>query len=298
MKKRFPILLALLLLLCAVFAANCFAADDTVVLDNCDNANGWLNGPKLNRDIFTEGKGSVSFTVSKRTDSFVVYKQYSKTVDASAMSALEFDIYFSNAQLVTSNSYFALEITSGGTWDVQEIEWSDSLRYQEYEDGWNHVVLYFSENSSSDINLSAINFLRIFMLGIYDVEENITVAFDNFVFTQSTVSGDAVEAAPSDTAPELAATVPVTAEVIETAAPETETMASTDATTGEAASESSVESASLRPALRLLSDLYLLSYLCLAFALSCSRSLKDPGGAEADTVYHSPPSVSRYQSYC
>ncbi len=175
-RKNRPIAGLILCLLLVIITAMPSLAFDDVMLDSCDSASGW-SGFKANKNDMIEGKGCIEFVVKAGTDAFVIPKQHSKK-DASGANCLELDIWMSNADLAVSCSQFNLEITSSGTWDKEEIEWS--IMDQAYATGeWTHLILPLKE---SDIDLSRVNFTRLFMLGI-SIEEDITLRVDNIRFT-------------------------------------------------------------------------------------------------------------------
>ncbi|MCL2159544.1 MAG: hypothetical protein FWH48_09075, partial [Oscillospiraceae bacterium] len=90
----------------------------TIVFDNCDTAKGWQGGPKTDTAEYVEGEGSVAFTVKKNGDQFVVSKAFSDPIDVSDMTAVEFDLYLSNPELMEKHRYLSLEISSSGVCDV------------------------------------------------------------------------------------------------------------------------------------------------------------------------------------
>lgn len=194
------------LLLILTMAHPIFAFDD-VMLDSCDSASGW-SGFKLNKTDMLEGTGCVEFKVKAASESFVIPKQH-KAVDATGANCLELDIWLSDADLIFSCSQFNLEITSSGTWDKEEIEWS--ILDENYETGeWTHLVLPLKE---SDIDLSRVNFTRLFMLGI-SIETDITLRVDNIHFT---CRDDLAELFPE----EVEAEDKIVVNTAETKAPET-----------------------------------------------------------------------------
>lgn len=194
------------LIIPALISVSGFAADKSVIMDNCDSAGGWMNGPVPDTNEFTEGRGSIAFTAGGGADSFVVYKVFGHGgINASGMNALEFDLFFSDCLLAERNSYFAVEISSSGTWDSNEIEWGDALKYADFKNGWNHIELPFKNGNYSDteIDLSDINFIRIFMLGIYGFEESAAIVrLDNIILTDRGGSGAGItEQVPGTASP-------------------------------------------------------------------------------------------------
>ncbi len=206
--------LILCLLLTMLTAIPSLAFDD-VMLDACDSAGGW-NGFKTNTTDMVEGKGCIEFVVKAGSEAFVIPKQHSRK-DAAGANCLELDFWMSNSDLALSCSQFNLEISSSGTWDKEEIEWS--LLDQQFADSgeWTHLILPLKE---TDIDLSKINFTRLFMLSI-SIEEDVTIRVDNI---RLTYRDDLAALFPEAIAPsEL-----IVLNSAETAAPETVTVPETE----------------------------------------------------------------------
>lgn len=224
MRNKFILLFYFVLILNIIFVP-CFAVENYITLDNCDSAKGWMNGPVPDSKEFAEGKGSIAFTADGESDSFVVYKPFGQNgVNADEMNTLEFEIYFSDSNLATQNSYFAVEISSSGTWDENEIEWGDALKFNDFKTGWNHVELPFKSgnDSGTKINLSDVNFMRVFMLGIYGFEDAVTVRLDNVILSEHDYNDVDIKL---ETAPDTVSSLPHFTAVTDVliAAPEKET---------------------------------------------------------------------------
>ncbi len=219
MKYKLILIFCFILILMVAFVP-CFASDNYVTLDNCDSAKGWMNGPVSDSKEFFEGEGSIVFTTGEEADSFVVYKPYEQNgVNAVGMNTLEFEIYFSDPNLSVKNSYFAVEISSSGKWDENEIEWGDALKYNDFKTGWNHVELPFKSGnySSMEIDLSDVNFMRVFMLGIYGFEDTaVTVRLDNVILSRREYNDVDIQL---ETAPDTVSSLPDIAARAEEAAP-------------------------------------------------------------------------------
>ena len=111
-------------------------------------------------------------------------------VDGSKYDTLEFELYISDPKLF--DAAFAdtgLELTSAGKEDNEEIAWKLANIKAGIEGGpkagWNHVVLYFKDaGKTGEINLTAINFMRFFMVGAAE-DVGVTLKIDNMRLTDA-----------------------------------------------------------------------------------------------------------------
>lgn len=101
---------------------------------------------------------SATFVMGNSVNSF----QFAP-VDISNMKYMEFDLYIpsvTNLSKISSNSQF--EITSSGTCDLEEFNWSANsggiLNGQTLVDGWNHIKVRLP--SMPSVNRKAINYIR------------------------------------------------------------------------------------------------------------------------------------------
>ena len=179
MKKLKAVLALLLAALTVVCTAPLVSAEWTedVVLDNCDTCN-WA-GAGVKRKGGTEGKGWVTWTVSKRQDSFVVPCSLPRPVNGEGANTLVFDFYVSSADAMYTAGTFDFEMTSSGTCDVEEDGWN--MKECDLEDGWNHIELRIDVTSQT-CDLTRINYLRIYALGL-SLDETLTVGLDNIHLT-------------------------------------------------------------------------------------------------------------------
>lgn len=124
-------------------------------------------------------------------------------VDGTGYDTLEFDMYVSDlaifdAQLGSNQ----LEITSSGTCDEQEINWTVSQIKEKNQGsdlvvGWNHIVLPLSSaNPNAEFDISNVNFIGFYMTNP-EIESAIAIQFDNFRLTdaQAVLEADAKEVA-------------------------------------------------------------------------------------------------------
>ena len=119
-------------------------------------------------------------------------------VDATGMDTLEFDIYFSDAELMnimlTTINDGQIELCSGGNCDQEETNWvfADLSKYivGEKEAGkWLHVALPLDAAGGKDCHLDNINYIRTFFRTdvTYNGEDidNAFFAYDNFRLTDA-----------------------------------------------------------------------------------------------------------------
>ena len=123
------VIVALTMLLCLPAAAEW---NKDVVLDACDTCQ-WAgsSGAKLTTSDKTEGKGSVEWTVSAGSDSFVMHTSFAP-VNAEGANTLVLDVYFSDVDTFYSTGACSFEITSSGQYDVEETAW-DITAYELYD---------------------------------------------------------------------------------------------------------------------------------------------------------------------
>lgn len=152
-----------------------------IALDKCETVDGW-EGPdaKLDSDNPQEGEHSVKFHAG---GGFVIQKEYKSSVDTKVgleYGVLQFDLYISDVSVFNWNFPGQIELTSGGTPDSQELHWNFTSE-RRLANGWNRVVLPLSagEASGGNINLTAVNFFRIYHL---DVGGPVDLKIDNIKF--------------------------------------------------------------------------------------------------------------------
>lgn len=151
-------------------------APDFVVLDDCDNT--W-EGTQLDKEDVRQGKGSISasgtnINISK---SFVPVDTGLTMHEA----VLDFWLYIDNVAALdkSTNGYNAIEVSSSGTFDRNEVELSltTMLIDGRIKDGWNHVSIPFASalafqrdndminKTTGNPDLSALNYIRLMTNG-------------------------------------------------------------------------------------------------------------------------------------
>ena len=112
MKTKRSLTLILLLVLAMMLCVPTFAAQEDIVLDNCDSSTWHGGGNTKDYNEKTEGSASISWTVSPQGN-FAVHRVWSTPVDAGEANRLEFDLYVSNADAYyTLTGGESLELTS------------------------------------------------------------------------------------------------------------------------------------------------------------------------------------------
>lgn len=143
-------------------------------------------------DLKEKTQGMASFKWSVDNGSFVwLYRAgESRKVDATGYNALEFDLWVDTPEFF-EYAGGALEITSSGIWDQNEMSWG--LSSFDLKEGWNHIKLSFDYASYSldwkgnpDVDLTALNFMRIYTTGSENYQgKNVTFRIDNMCFTKN-----------------------------------------------------------------------------------------------------------------
>ena len=167
----------------------------SIPLLDCDSP---LAHMTLDTQNALHGSGCASATFSKGSP-IISPNVFKSPIDATGMDMLEFDLYVSDLSLLTGNFFpsaaAALEITSGGTCDYEELlfTWEDIVRYglagQELKQGWNHVIFPLSmakENSASaeKFDISQIDFIRFYIIDTSKLgSDEYTVKLDNICLT-------------------------------------------------------------------------------------------------------------------
>jgi len=126
-------------------------------------------------------------------DIFTINETTFDPIDGSKFDSLEFELYVSDTKLFDiAWGDTGLELTSSGKCDSQEISWNlEKIKNGISggpKTGWNHVVLHFKDASSNkkdgEINLSAINYMRLFLVGASE-SAGVTLKIDNMRLTDA-----------------------------------------------------------------------------------------------------------------
>lgn len=151
-------------------------APDFTVLDDCDNA--W-DGTQADKENAQQGKGCITASGTNIN----ISKTFAPVDTGLTMheAVLDFWLYIDNAAAIAtdSNAYNAIEVSSSGTFDQNEVELNLTTLFIDgrIKDGWNHVSIPFAaalafQNDNDMINkttgtpdLSALNYVRLMTNG-------------------------------------------------------------------------------------------------------------------------------------
>jgi len=154
------------------------------LVDACDEESTWqsTNGITMDESDFKEGEASV--VAKNKDDIFSIQKKYKKSFCAPAKVSdgyLQFWMYVSDPQPFNTSGG-QIEITSGGTCDVQELGWDIPTLNK----GWNKIVLKLSDATprGGDIDLKHLNYFRIWKKMEGTAAGAVTVKVDAIRFFQ------------------------------------------------------------------------------------------------------------------
>jgi len=133
--------------------------ENVVQLVSCDTGFGNF---QVDKNDAQEGSACVTYKFKTGSDSFANGIKFS-AVDGSNADALAFELYVSDPNMVKKLDQLCIEITSSGTYDVEELAWHGITLLGDLETGWNTVYLYLEDtNASGVIDMTRVNFLRIY----------------------------------------------------------------------------------------------------------------------------------------
>lgn len=150
--------------------------------NNCDSVSGWSSGGEVSLDATrtTEGNGSIRSVTSNN----VIFKWTGSPVEAKVTKPkghFQFDFYCSDASLFNVTAEGSVELTSSRAPDSSENAWMFSSLG--IKTGWNSIDVKFNDSTSTggSVNLSSINFFRMYNLSI---EREVSFNIDNMRFYQ------------------------------------------------------------------------------------------------------------------
>ena len=138
------------------------------ILDACDALTGWITSAAyaISRDDADKKQGIACIRSEKTAAGGDVIFQKTfmlfNTEVTKENGYLAFDFYISDVSLVSADAPHQFELTSGGRADVNEVNWS-LTDMGNLQNGWNKVELSLA--NATDVNLSAVNFLRFYHVG-------------------------------------------------------------------------------------------------------------------------------------
>ena len=195
--KRWICMMTVLVLLLSAGVTPCAAANkvvnndrpasDPFFLDDCDSAARWIASQGVevafDRDEAIEGVGSVRFV----TD-FAAYSNANldirgefDAVDLSAADYITFDLYISHPELINASYQITVSIGSGGLASSSTQEWKAIMFMQEFEPGWNRIVMPMTESQSNQANMSKADNFRMYFhtINLAQDVEDLTLRLDN-----------------------------------------------------------------------------------------------------------------------
>ncbi len=126
---------------------------------------------------YKEGTGAF-WSTGKGQSRFAV--KLNKPLDISAYKdgSLQFWMYIGDRSEFASTT-FTVELTSGGTFDKQELNWNGNLSDLK-ENSWNHILLSFEKagKSGGDIDFTKVNYFRLY-LDKFETSEKVIVSIDD-----------------------------------------------------------------------------------------------------------------------
>ena len=140
-------------------------AQTTKILDEAESQSGWSTHGKTNSltldfadfkqgkaSLQAEGEGIIRFT--KKWDNPI-----NTGITDVSKGVLSFWYFISDASLIGNGS---VEISSSGKSDLAEYSWT--VQSLKLKNGWNQMTLKLSKagKTDGDVDLSAINFIRIY----------------------------------------------------------------------------------------------------------------------------------------
>ncbi len=152
---------------------------------NSNASAGWT----IDKENQLSGSGCWTLDMGKPNGLPVAQVKLPEAIDATGMDQMEFDVYIADLEFLKGGIGGGFEITSSGTCDKEELEYLHTtifgyIKNNNPKVGWNHVVLPLSDaRKNGEINLGAINYIRIYMTA--PNETPITIKFDNLCLTKA-----------------------------------------------------------------------------------------------------------------
>lgn len=153
-------------------------ADDSF-LDDCDDGGGWAaSGGIVDEEEATEGFASILFTKNFKAHSNENWtiRGFFNEEDLREKDYVQFDIYLSHPELITSTYQISVALGSGHKWN----EWHAAM-FTEYVEGWNTIKLPLQNSQTKNADLSEINGFRLEFkeIGLSEDVDNLELRIDN-----------------------------------------------------------------------------------------------------------------------
>jgi len=165
-----------------------YESDVTTYWDNCDNLDSWQCYPSgyLELDTSDKKEGDACVSVTGKDPgkyTLAICKKYLTPINARVTQRyghLLLDIYVSDVTLAEPTGESSLEITSSGTYDMEETFWQLGINKGFLHNGWNQLDLKMAESWGGAV-YDSINFFRYYQC---EASGDLTLKFDNLRFYQ------------------------------------------------------------------------------------------------------------------
>ncbi|WP_139990821.1 glycosyl hydrolase family 28-related protein [Paenibacillus paridis] len=159
-----------------------------ITLDTADSLSSWSSGNPLTLDSANKREGTASLSMTG-SQTMQFEKAFATPVDSGLTmryGTLNFWYYVDDVSKLVG-THGQVEISSSGSYDVDEISWDFALRVlPQLNDGWNFVTLKL--DGTSDVlgnpDLGAIDFFRIYLFNA----QSPTIKLDHVYFEQRPAS--------------------------------------------------------------------------------------------------------------
>lgn len=179
------------LAVCLSFAMVASAAS-SVKISDCDAVDGWtIGGEGVTGKVAADGDRTC-LEISKTGTANIDLVYQPAGIDASGQTHVEFDLYTSDAAVLSSAGDCALSVGSKASWDDDCINYpADKMKAVTLtENGWTHVKLALAdfvptgtdwEVGGQDYDASKVTFVRLY--AFTNPDKNVTLKLDNLQFT-------------------------------------------------------------------------------------------------------------------
>lgn len=194
------------LAVCLSFAMVASAASPVKISD-CDAIDGWTFGGATGA-VATDGDRTC-FEISKTGTADIDIRYLPAGIDASGQTHVEFDLYTSDATVLSGAGDCAVSVGSKTDWNDDCINYpADKMKAITLtENGWTHVKLALAdfaptgtdyEVGGQDYDASKVTFVRIY--AFQNPEKDVTLKLDNVQFTGGSAdNGDGGKTDPTKT---------------------------------------------------------------------------------------------------
>lgn len=158
------------------------ASGEECVYDSCEEVSGWSSGcGTVTKQLSDMREGNACITVSGKA---VVVFQKRRTMPMDARVSkdrghLRLSLYISDVSKIDWSKDGAVEITSSGIYDKEELSWKTAA--MDLKSGWNEIDLPLKDGvaAGGEIDLAAVNYFRLYQGG---AQANVKYCLDNIRF--------------------------------------------------------------------------------------------------------------------